>query len=142
MPFDCSLHRALGHIKAYPKNDRLLVHLCLHRRIFMFLVQEIYTWRESLQVGQKYRLPSSVREELLFMILCLPCMHANIRWPVSSRVGATDASSTGGERAATHNFECGSRFIQIQRACWRTSSTGLVNWSLASSAQHHATTTF
>ena len=42
----------------------------------------------------------SVREELLCGGLVLPMCHSNIKWEVSCRVGASDASLTHGGRAA------------------------------------------
>eukprot|EP00438_Fugacium_kawagutii_P030304 Skav204412 [mRNA] locus=scaffold398:166413:168713:- [translate_table: standard] len=87
--------------KLLQKTVGLLVHPAMHRRIFMSLLQETYLWIEKLQPTEKRRLPPPIREELLWMALCLPLMHSNMRWPVSKRVAATDASTTGGGRAAT-----------------------------------------
>ena len=88
--------------KLIQKTVGLLIHPCMHRRICMSLLQDTYTWCDKLKPGLNYQLPSSVREELLWMGLCLPVMHANMRWPVSQRIGASDASSTGGGRAVTY----------------------------------------
>ena len=44
--------------------------------------------------------PIAVREELCSCALMLPLCHSNIRWPVSCRLGASDASLTHGGRAA------------------------------------------
>ncbi len=88
--------------KLIQKTVGLLIHPCMHRRICMSLLQDTYTWCDKLKPGLNYKLPSSVREELLWMGLCLPVMHANMRWPISRRIGASDASSTGGGRAVTY----------------------------------------
>ena len=79
----------------------LVVHPCMHQRILMSLLQEAYPWVEKLSEKGPSRLPASVREELLTLALTLPLCHANIRWQVSCRVGASDASLAGGGRAAT-----------------------------------------
>ena len=79
----------------------LVVHPCMHQRILMSLLQDAYSWVEKLSVKGPSRLPASVREELLTLALALPLCHSNIKWQVSCRVGASDASLSGGGRAAT-----------------------------------------
>lgn len=78
----------------------LLVHPAMHRRLLMSLFQEVYQFIGRMKPKKEYYLPPSVREELLWMCLCLPVMHSNIRMPVSCRIGASDASLQGGGRAA------------------------------------------
>ena len=95
----CKLTRVTQ--KLIQKTVGLLIHPCMHRRIFMSLLQETYAWCSRLESGKSYRMPVSVREELLWMALCLPLVHCNARWPISQRIGASDASSTGGGRAVT-----------------------------------------
>ena len=87
--------------KLLQKTVGLIVHPAMHRRIFMSLLQETYLWIEKLGNGQRKKLPTRVSEELYWVALCVPLMHANARWPISRRVSATDASSSGGGRAAT-----------------------------------------
>ena len=91
--------------KLLQKAVGLLVHPAMHRRIFMSLLQEVYQFITKMKPKKEYRLPDNVREELLWMALCLPLMHANIRWPISSRIGASDASLSGGGRAACFTSE-------------------------------------
>ena len=79
----------------------LIVHPAMHRREIMCLLQESYIWVESLGPAKAKRLPNAVREELLMVALCLPLCHSNIRYPVATRIGASDASLKGGGRAAT-----------------------------------------
>lgn len=79
----------------------LVVHPCMHKRIVMCLLQEVYIWVNKLKPGEPARMPGAVREELLCLALLLPLSHANIRHEVSCRVGATDASLSGGGRACT-----------------------------------------
>ena len=79
----------------------LVVHPCMHQRILMSLLQDAYPWVEKLGVKGPSKLPPSVREELLTLALALPLCHSNIKWQVSSRIGASDASLSGGGRAAT-----------------------------------------
>ena len=78
----------------------LLVHPFMHRRNMMCLLQETFIWIESLKDTDAKPLPVAVREELLACGLMLPMCHSNIRWPVSCRVGASDASLSHGGRAA------------------------------------------
>ena len=79
----------------------LVVHPCMHKRIIMCLLQEVYIWVENMHPTQPCKIPNKVREELLCLALTLPLCHANIRRPVSCRVSATDASLDGGGRACT-----------------------------------------
>ena len=87
-------------LKLLQKTVGLLVHPAMHRRLFMSLLQDTYQFIAKLQPKKQYRMPVGVREELLWMCMCLPVMHSNARWPVSNRVGASDASLSGGGRAA------------------------------------------
>ena len=66
----------------------------------MCLLQDTLLWAEKLNDSDRKQLPIGVKEELLSCALLLPLCHANIRWSVSCRVGASDASSTHGGRAA------------------------------------------
>lgn len=79
----------------------LLIHPLMHRRNLTCLLQETFIWIEKLSGNSQKSLPNSVREELLCSALLLPLCHSNIRWSVSTRIGASDASSTHGGRAAT-----------------------------------------
>ena len=78
----------------------LLVHPFMHRRSMMCLLQETFLWIEKLGDSESRPLPIAVREELCSCALVLPLCHSNIRWPVSCRLGASDASLTHGGRAA------------------------------------------
>lgn len=73
----------------------------MHRRSMMCLLQETFIWIEKLSDDDLKPLPIEVKEELLGCGLVLPLCHANIRWPISCRVGASDASLSHGGRAAT-----------------------------------------
>lgn len=79
----------------------LFVHPCMHQRLLMCILQDSYTWVERLKEDKPRKLPNSVKEELLTLALALPLCHSNIRWPISNRISATDASLTGGGQAAT-----------------------------------------
>ena len=78
----------------------LLVHPFMHRRSMMCLLQETFIWIERIKDGDRKALPTSVKEELLSCALLLPLCHTNVRWNVSCRIGASDASTTHGGRAA------------------------------------------
>ena len=87
--------------KFLQKTFGLIVHPCMHQRLIMSLIQEAYLFVNKLGLAGPAKLPKSVREELLLVGLLLLLCHSNIRWPVSSRVGASDASLKGGGRAVT-----------------------------------------
>ena len=83
----------------------LLIHPLMHRRCLMCLLQESFCWVETLPDKGNSKIPVKVREELLWVGLCLPFCHTDITWPVSCRIGCSDASLTGGGRAATVTTE-------------------------------------
>lgn len=83
----------------------LVVHPCMHKRAFMCLLQDTYVWIEKFSPKERKRMPNNVREELLWITLCLPLMHSNIRWPISTRIGASDALCDRGGRAATSTLQ-------------------------------------
>ena len=78
----------------------LLVHPFTHRRNLMCILQDTFTFIEKLKDGESRPLPPSVKEELICSGLVLPTCHSNIRWGVSKRVGASDASLSHGGRCA------------------------------------------
>ena len=78
----------------------LLVHPFMHRRNLMCILQDTFIWIEKLSDTDSKPLPTAVREELLCCGLVLPLCHSNIRWGVSCRIGASDASLEKGGRAA------------------------------------------
>ena len=78
----------------------LLVHPFLHRRLAMSILQDTYLWIEKMDNNESKTMPAKVREELLGCALILPLCHSNIRWNVSKRIGASDASLQHGGRAA------------------------------------------
>lgn len=79
----------------------LLVHPFTHRRNLMCILQDTFTFIEKLKDGESRPLPPSVKEELICSGLVLPTCHSNIRWGVSKRVGASDASLSHGGRCAS-----------------------------------------
>lgn len=94
----CKLKRVTQ--KLLQKLVGLIVHPAMHRRILMSLLQDTYTFISGMHSTSSQFLPVAVREELLWVGLCLPTMHSNVRWPVSTRIGASDACLQGGGRAA------------------------------------------
>lgn len=83
----------------------LLIHPLMHRRCMMCLLQECFCWVETLPDKGNTKIPVKVREELLWVGMCLPLCHTDITWPVSCRIGCSDASLSGGGRAATVTTE-------------------------------------
>ena len=87
--------------KTLQKVVGLFIHPFMHRRECMCIFHHIYHHIEKLPEGKIAKLPQHIRDELLCATLLLPLAGTNARWPVSTQVSATDASSTGGGRAAT-----------------------------------------
>lgn len=83
----------------------LLIHPLMHRRCMMCLLQECFCWVETLPDKGNTKIPVKVREELLWVGMCLPLCHTDITWPVSCSIGCSDASLSGGGRAATVTTE-------------------------------------
>ena len=79
----------------------LCMHPAMHRREVMCLSEGILQSIEQAPEGQLLKLSMQCQEELLAMVLMFPVLHANIKWRISPRISATDASADGGGRAAT-----------------------------------------
>ena len=80
----------------------LLPHPVFHRCECFAFVHRAYKWAGTLPYGRLVPWADDVRGELLTMSLILFVCHANIRWPVSTRISATDATpDAGGACAAT-----------------------------------------
>ena len=74
----------------------LLPHPMAHRRELMSLLHRSYRWSSSLAYGQATPWAPDVRAELLLAAVSLFVADSNIRWAVSPRVTATDATPTRG----------------------------------------------
>ena len=104
----CQLGRVILEVLKLPRVSKkmlqqvagLLIHPFMHRRSLMCLLQETFTWVETLDDKISKPLPPAVREELIWCTLVLPVAEANIRWEISNRIGCSDASLSGGGRAA------------------------------------------
>ena len=72
---------------------------CLQELLAVF--HEFFGWLESLPEDAWQPWEQTPRDELVSMTLCLPFAQANIRWPVSSRLTATDATLVMGGGAET-----------------------------------------
>lgn len=79
----------------------LLIHPMMHQRCCMSVLYEAFSWTDGLSSKGRFCIPPGVREELIMVALLVPFLHTNIRWPISQRISATDASSTCGGRAST-----------------------------------------
>ena len=79
----------------------LCVHPAMHRREVMCLFECIFKVIAESPEGKFFKLPVPCKEELLSMALMFPALRGNIKWRISPRISATDASSEGGGRAAT-----------------------------------------
>lgn len=87
--------------KALQKLIGLYVHPFMHRRECMCIFHHTYLYMDKMPECEERRIPHYVRDELYAAALLLPLSASNARWPVSTQVAATDASSTGGGRAST-----------------------------------------
>lgn len=67
----------------------------------MSILHHTYLYIENLPEGISRKMPQYILGELLTASLLLPLASANIRWPVSVQISATDASLSGGGRAVT-----------------------------------------
>ena len=59
----------------------------------MAILDKVYEWVKKLKPLKKTPIPSQIREELMFMFICWPFVHSNIRWPISGTLSATDATT-------------------------------------------------
>lgn len=87
--------------KALQKLVGLYIHPFLHRRECMAIFNHIYLFIEKMPEHGLRKLPHHIKDELACAALLLPVAMSNARWPISIQIAATDASSTGGGRAAT-----------------------------------------
>ena len=87
--------------KCMQKLVGLYVHPFMHRRECMCVFQHVYHFIEKIPEGAKVKIPQHVKDEMTTAALILPLASSNIRWPVSTQVSATDASSSGGGRCST-----------------------------------------
>ena len=78
----------------------LFVHPFSHRRELMCVFSRVYGQIEQLPERKQGHLTAVCKQELRWAALLLPFAHSNIRWPLSPRVSATDATPTGVGRAA------------------------------------------
>ena len=104
----------------------------------MCLLQDTFLWAEKLNDSDRKQLPIGAREELLSCALLLPLCHANIRWSVSCRIGATNASSThGGPGCSFSHTQHSSDVVPLRRAQRRACPSRLGQGPAA--AQRNAT---
>ncbi len=87
--------------KAMQKLVGLYVHPFMHRRECMSIFNHVYKFIERVPEGHSVKLPQHIKDELITSVLLLPLASSSVRWPVSTQVSATDASSVAGGRAAT-----------------------------------------
>ena len=93
------LRRALG----------LLMHPLVHRRELMCVFQGIHTWMNKIPEKRFAKWHPLMLEEFVAAIFLLPLAQSHIRWPVSARIGATDATVT---RGGTVEGEVSAKFAE------------------------------
>ena len=74
----------------------LLTHPLCHRRCCLSFVHRAYKWASSLKYGRTVKWAADVKDEVLGCALLLFIADSHIRWPVSTRVAAVDATPSRG----------------------------------------------
>ncbi len=74
----------------------LLIHPFMHRREVMACLHRVHVWMAAYPDGSVLLLPPDVRDELYSACLLVLVAHSNMRWPVSTRITATDATPPSG----------------------------------------------
>ena len=74
----------------------LIPHPASHRRECFAFVHRAYKWANRLPVGKLVPWSPDIRGEILTVSIMLYVCHANIRWPISTRLSATDATPSAG----------------------------------------------
>ena len=67
-------------------------HPWMHRRELSCIFFKSYQYVHALSERDVSRIPVLVSEELVVAGLFIGLSHANVRWPVSTRISSTDAS--------------------------------------------------
>ena len=109
----------------------LFIHPMMHRRELMSCFHHVFSWVDTIPEGGVRRIPPAVQDELIAACLLLPLAGANIRWPVSVRLSATDATPTAGGGAYTTTsteiahtlFRFAEHKGEHSRLDWATTST-------------------
>lgn len=94
------LHLGKATKKSLQKLVGVFIHPFMHRRDCMCIFHHIYRYIDRMPEFEIVKIPHHIRDELLTAALLLPLAYANIRWPISIQIAATDASSTRGGRAS------------------------------------------
>jgi hypothetical protein len=69
-------------------------HPLMHRRELLSILSDTYLFMNSISYQGVYCIPDAIRSELVMLALCLPLCEADVRWPISEKVSATDATPT------------------------------------------------
>ena len=72
----------------------LVVHPLGHRREAMAILDAAYRWTHELKPYKLSRIPPLVMDELVALLAVWPLVHANVRWPISDTLSATDATTS------------------------------------------------
>ena len=78
----------------------ILVHPYMHRKELFSVFHCVHKWLEPFDENAMLRIPPHIRDELALAILLLPVVVGNLRWPVSIRITATDATPSAGGTVA------------------------------------------
>ena len=82
------------------------IHPFMHRRELMSVFHKSFSFVGASESKEPLRIPELVKEELLQAVLILPFAFSCIRWPISSRVSATDATPKAAGGAYTYTSPC------------------------------------
>ncbi len=87
------------------RNTALFIHPFMHRRELMCVFHRIYKWTADLPEKEPKAWAADIKDELAMAAFLLPQAVAHLRWPVSSRLTATDATPDSGGAVVTHVAE-------------------------------------
>ena len=88
------------------------------RRPGLCLLSATFAWTAGLPLEGRHRIPPIVRDELAILAVLAPCLHADLRAPVSTELHAVDATRTRAGGAVAHVP------LHVAEELYRQSQTG------------------
>jgi hypothetical protein len=72
----------------------LVVNAFMHKRSLMSCLDSFFEWVDPIPRSASTGIPAHIGDELIAALLLLPLASSNIRWDISNRISATDATPT------------------------------------------------
>ncbi len=91
-----ALHQGGTTLDLVRRNVGLFVHPLMHRRELMTVFHRIYKWLSSIGKHTVSAWPVHITDELVSAACLLPYAVSHLKWPVSFRFKATDATPESG----------------------------------------------